>query len=708
MNKVIFTLISLFLFTTGVLAQSDAAGRVADPVDPLIVTLVVLALVLLVTTVFYFVLASGTVDEAQSTSKNDKKKFDTHKILSNFNKKQLHRLIDNMKAGNKTKIIAGLLMLFLLQDNALMAQSSDPSSIDFKQGGIIITLILISLPIIAGIIIGIFRVQRTRRRMKAKRLQKDAEQAAAYLSSLPQEQLDKDLTEHDQMLDYQLEPGVLSGNLPPKDDRGILKNINENVGIRFVMQKKRAIPRPEVDQQLSKLVLWYIICSTIWLIFGTTVGEYLGIKFIAPDVDHQSWLGFGRLRPVHTNSVFWGWASLAMMGLAYYSVPRVGNNRLYSVKWGWWALWLINLSVLLGSITLMMGINNSGGEFREYIWPIQALFGLGVILTLMNFVKTIARRKVKEIYVSNWYIVAALMFGVTIMVVAYLPFWQNGLGETITQGYYMHMGVGMWFMMMVLGLVYYYLPQQLNKPIYSYSLGILAFWTQILFYTEIGSHHFVFSSIPWWLQTVAIVGSVGMAIPVIAGTTNFLMTFKGSWHKLSGSYTLPFMLVGIIFYFTGSLQGSAEALRTTNLYWHFTDFTVAHSHMTMYGIITFFLWGFIYAVVPRLTRNEPPQPWVGIHFWMAFIGLMFYIVALMIGGTLRGMSWMAGNPFIESVKLMAPYWLWRAIGGSLMWLSHLVFAYNLYKMIKPDKELEMSEEIIAQLETSAAVTKENN
>jgi cytochrome c oxidase cbb3-type subunit 1 len=239
----------------------------------------------------------------------------------------------------------------------------------------------------------------------------------------------------------------------------------------------------------------------------------------------------------------------------------------------------------------------------------------------------------------------------------------------------------MWFMLFTLGVVYYFLPQQLNKPIYSYSLGILAFWTQILFYTLIGSHHFVFSPIPWWLQTVAIVGSAGMIIPVAAGTTNFLMTFKGAWYKVPGSYTLPFFLVGIIFYFTGSTQGTAEAFRSTNLIWHFTDFTVAHSHMTMYGIICFFVWAGIYAVIPRLTGKEPPQITVGAHFWLALIGLLFYTVPLMYGATLKGMMWVAGKPFIEGVAFMAPYWLWRAIGGSLMWFSHLFFAYNIYKML---------------------------
>ena len=451
--------------------------------------------------------------------------------------------------------------------------------------------------------------------------------------------------------------------------------------------------------ELSRLVIWYLITATFWLIFGTTVGEYLGIKFVAPDADSLSWLSFGRLRPVHTNTVFWGWASLGMLGLGYYSVPRVGNKPLFSYKLGWYALYLINATVLLGNIALMAGINNGGGEYREYIWPIMLLFGIALALTLYNFLKTIARRETKEIYISNWYIVAAIMFGITIAIVAYVPAWQNGLGETIIQGYYMHQGVGMWFMMFTLGLVYYYLPQQLNKPIYSYSLGILAFWTQILFYTLIGTHHFVFSSIPWWLQTVAIFGSVGMVIPVAAGTTNFLMTLKSGWYQLADSYTLPFFLVGTIFYFTGSMQGTAEAFRSTNLLWHFTDFTVAHSHLTMYGIISFFLWAAIYTLLPRLTRNEAPQITVGAHFWLALIGLLFYTVPLMYGSTIRGKMWMEGLPFIDSVVLMAPHWLWRAIGGTLMWISHFFFAYNLYKMMPSTQIVDVNEKAIEILQT---------
>lgn len=174
---------------------------------------------------------------------------------------------------------------------------------------------------------------------------------------------------------------------------------------------------------------------------------------------------------------------------------------------------------------------------------------------------------------------------------------------------------------------------------------------------------------------------MGMVIPVVAGTTNFLLTFKGDFGKIANSYTLPFLLVGIVFYFTGSLQGTAEAFRYTNLLWHFTDFTVAHSHITMYGIIAFLLWGGIYALVPQLTGNEPSHPMVGAHFWIAFIGLLLYSVPLMIGGTLKGMMWMDGKSLIDTVEMMAPFWLWRAIGGTMMWISHLLFAYNFYRMV---------------------------
>lgn len=706
--RILLTLFSaIFLLPAIAVAQTTDTAPISQNPGLIEIILLCLMVALVFAAAVILIIKSKEAIQTLRNMDSNSDKVRHEKYLKNLDAEQIKRFLDYQQNGknplkNTTSKILLPITLFVATSlicNDLFAQTAaKPTGSIFSQGGIIITLILILTPILAGIVLMIVKVNNIIKRNRYKQNLAEVKDLTEYLKTLPEDEVTEALKNRKAILDYKLSKTELAGTLAPNDERGIISNVNEHANIRFIAEKRKALKRPNVDPKLSKLIIWFLISATAWLIFGTTIGEYVGIKFVSPDVDHISWLSFGRLRPVHTNAVFWGWSSLAMLGLGYYVVPRVGNVEIHSIKWGWYTLYLINASVVLGTLCLMAGINNAGGEYREYIWPVQLLFAIGLILTLVNYLKTIAFRKTKEIYVSNWYIVAAVIFAIVITIVAYVPFWQDGLGETIIQGYYMHQGVGMWFMLFTLGLVYYYLPQQLNKPIYSYSLGILAFWSQIFFYTLIGTHHFVFSAIPWSLQTVAIVGSVGMVLPVIAGTTNFLMTFKGSWNKVSGSYSLPFFIIGTIFYFSGSLQGTAEAFRFTNLTWHFTDFTVAHSHLTMYGIVAFFLWGGIYAIIPRITHQEPPQITVGIHFWMAFIGLLFYSVPLMIGGTIKGLMWQEGKAFIDTVSMMAPYWLWRAIGGTLMWVSHLVFAFNMYKMIAPRNVINIQEAALKNLE----------
>jgi cytochrome c oxidase cbb3-type subunit I len=602
--------------------------------------------------------------------------------LSDLDEEKINVLLKlkNKEKANTQKVI--VFITGILLSNSAFAQAESMQESLAEQPGIIITILLIVIPLLLITLFLLFKVVTGIRQLGKKQKDEKARMLAGYISNLNADEIGAVLSQGIPKSSHHLDNSEQSGFQEANDKNGIIRKTAAGSPVNFVPSKTRALNYPKINPGLGKLILWYLGCATFWLIFGTTIGEYLGIKFVAPDIDHQSWLSFGVLRPIHTNAVFWGWSSLAMLGLGYYVVPIVSNTSIFSLRQGYITLLLINTCVVAGSLCLMAGINNGGGEYREYIWPVMILFAAGLVISLRNFLLTIAKRATREIYISNWYIVSAVIFVIIIAVIAYWPSWQNGLGETIVQGYYMHQGVGMWFMLFTLGLVYYFLPQQLNKPIYSYSLGILAFWTQILFYTVIGTHHFVFSAIPWSLQTVAIVGSVGMLIPVTAGTVNFLMTFKGGWHKVGNSYILPFFLVGIIFYFTGSYQGTAEAFRYTNQLWHFTDFTVAHSHLTMYGIIAFLLWGCIYAIIPRITGKEPPQVGVGVHFWLALIGLMFYTIPLMIGGTLKGLQWMDKKPFIDSVVMMAPFWLWRAIGGTLMWLSHWVFAFNFYRMVQ--------------------------
>ena len=694
---------------TAVYGQTDIKAAIPDqPLKTLLILLLLISILMLGAAVYYLYRIKTTKDQwKKQANKDSTKRFNEYiDGLTSSEIEEILKLKDSSQANegprqvksNGLGIPAILLPALLLASEICFGQGAKPRNL-LQEPGIIITAILILLPLLAGILIMIVKTAAAFRQQRNKYNLKEAKAFADYLKTADAKDQTQHLVERKTSLDYHLTDHELAGEHIGEaiDDKGIISNVQPDGFPPFVAVKKKALKRPNIDPSLSKLIICYLCCAAFWLVFGTTVGEYVGIKFVAPDADHVSWLSFGRLRPVHTNAVFWGWASLAMLGLGYYVVPTVSNTKLASIKLGWYSLFLINASVILGTFSLMAGINNGGGEYREYIWPVALLLAAGLLLTLINFFKTIAKRTTKEIYVSNWYIVSALMFVLVISTVGYTPWWQKGLGETIVQAYYMHSAVGMWFMFFTLGLVYYFLPQQLNKPIYSYSLGILAFWAQILFYTMVGTHHFVFSSIPWWLQTTAIVASIGMIIPVGAGFTNFIMTFKGAWHKLAGSYTLPFFLVGIVFYLTASLQGTAEAFRSTNLIWHFTDFTVAHSHLSMYGIISFFMWACTYSLLPRLTGREAPQITIGAHFWLALIGLLFYTVPLMYGATLKGLSWIEGKPFTEGLVLMAPYWLWRAIGGSLMWMSHLFFAYNIYKMVANYKTVGVKEAAIERL-----------
>ncbi|HRP48068.1 MAG TPA: cbb3-type cytochrome c oxidase subunit I, partial [Trueperaceae bacterium] len=212
------------------------------------------------------------------------------------------------------------------------------------------------------------------------------------------------------------------------------------VGRPLTVSKTSVEPVADTDTAWTRLIFSYASWATVWLIWGTLIGLYLSLKFAAPDMEHIAWLSYGRLRPVHTNTVFWGWSSLAMIAAALYVVPRTSQRRLWSYPLAWVSLWLVNISVLAGDLLLMAGINNGGQEYREFIWPVQAVFAVGVILIAYNFIRTIADRGIEEIYISNWYIMGGLLWTIPLVIIAYIPsYQQNAISETVIQGYYMHM-----------------------------------------------------------------------------------------------------------------------------------------------------------------------------------------------------------------------------------------------------------------------------
>ena len=438
--------------------------------------------------------------------------------------------------------------------------------------------------------------------------------------------------------------------------------------------------RDNVEPEDIALFSAFTLSATFWLLFATAVGVILSFKFPYPDWATSPYLSFGRLRAIHTNGTFYGWASVALSGAALYVASRTSGIPVAGKRFAWAGLLLYNLAAIAGTITLDLGINNGDQEYREWTWWVIVIFLLAVICSFIALATTVARRIEPEIYISNWYTLGAFVFTILLGITAYVPVYQYGMGQVAVQAFYMHNAVGMWFTFLALGVTYYALPKLLNRPIYSYALGVLGFWTNLFFYPMIGAHHYEFTPLPWWFQTLAIVFSVGMLVPVWAGTGNFFLTMRYSWETIRRSYALPFIVVGVAYYFIGSTQGTVEALRSLQALWHLTSYTVGHSHATMYGFITFIAWGAIYALLPRATGKRPSVIITGLHFWLATVGVTAYVLFLSVGGTEQGIAWASGNPFIASVEAAAPYWLGRAVSGVAMFAAHVLFAYNVYLM----------------------------
>ena len=465
-----------------------------------------------------------------------------------------------------------------------------------------------------------------------------------------------------------------------KDDAAGHAPISKEAGASIAQGTVRERPTNALEDgpALRNVLSAYAACGALWLVFASAVGLLMSLKLSYPELGTLPALSFGRLRPIHTNAAFFAWAAPALIGLALYIGARTSGTRLFSTRAAWLGLVLLNVAAVSGTVALDLGINNGDQEYRE--WPIwtQLILVAALLVSAWNLIATIAHREEKRVYLSNWYTIGGLLWMVVVSVVAILPWYQRGLGQVSVQGYFMHNAVGLFFTPLSLGMLYYALPKVLGRPIHSYALGILAFWTNLTFYPIIGSHHFIYSPLPWWLQTTAIVFSVAMLIPVWAGSSNFFLSMRGTSERMHRAAV--FILIGVLGYLLGSTQGTVEAFRSLQAIWHFSQFTIGHSHLTMFGFVTFAAWGGIYALLPRATGKAPSAWGVETHLWLATVGLAIYVLAMSVGGTVQGLDWLQGAPFIKSVIDMAPYWLWRSIGGLFMLVANVVFAWNVWTM----------------------------
>jgi len=441
--------------------------------------------------------------------------------------------------------------------------------------------------------------------------------------------------------------------------------------------------RVKADRSSAGPTLLCLSLAVAWLVLGSLAGLTASLKMHWPDwLTGPEWLTFGRIRPAHLNMVIYGWSSLAGVGIALWLIPRLLKTELVG---GWYAyvgalVW--SLGVFIGVLSILAGYS-TGLEWLEFpLFPAcflvvgGALMGVPLILTLRN-------RKVQHLYVSVWYLGAALIWFPLLYAVANAPGIHFGVEQATMNWWFGHNVLGLWFTPLGLAAAYYFIPKVLGTPIYSYNLSLLGFWSLAFFYSQVGGHHLIGGPVPTWLVTLSIVQSVMMIIPVFAVAVNQHMTVLGHFRALQFSPTLRFIVLGAMMYTLASVQGSIEALRSVNTITHFTHFTIAHAHLGLYGFFAMVMFGSIYFVMPRVIGHEwPYAPMISLHFWLVLGGFAIYFVALSIGGWLQGLAMLdAKQPFMASVAVTIPYLEARSIGGGMMVLGHLVFACHFFLMI---------------------------
>jgi cytochrome c oxidase cbb3-type subunit I len=445
-------------------------------------------------------------------------------------------------------------------------------------------------------------------------------------------------------------------------------------------------------------VKFFIYSAIFWLVIGMGAGLLGALEFSFPDLTKGvSQLSFTRLRPAHVNTVAFGWLSMANIGSALYIIPALCKTKLHSEKLANFVCYVWNFVIGAGFITLINGYTE-GREYAEYREPFDILVVVGLVLLSYNLFKTVLDRKVKKLYVSVWYIMGAFFWMPLVYIVGNRTFVaMEGLNDGILNWFYGHNILGMWFTVLGVGIAYYMLPKMSGKPVWSHSLSMMGFWTIAFFYAPTGTHHLLQSPVPEWLKALAVIFSAALVIPVITVLTNFYMSMRGSWWMLTTNMPLRFVLTGAFWYLVTCFQGPFQATRGINWYIHFTQWVVGHAHAALLGTFTFFVIGSIYYGLQRITgRRIYSVRLVKWHYWLLLIGFTLFFFALTIGGLQQSVGWALGYPVAQWSLTLPPMWLVRSIGGTLMFLSSCLFAYNIYMTTK-------SESISTQAELDAAV-----
>jgi len=455
-----------------------------------------------------------------------------------------------------------------------------------------------------------------------------------------------------------------------------------------------------LDQKYNfDIVKWFTVASVIYLVVGTLVGVLIASQLAWPVLNFDTAeLSFGRLRPLHTNAVIFAFGGCALMATSFYSVQRTCGVRLWSDKLAWFVFIGWNLIIVSAVITLPLGLT-SGKEYAELEWPIDIAIAVVWLAYGLNFIMTIATRKTSHIYVSNWFFLSMIIMITYLHVVnslaipvsafkSYSVF--SGVQDAMIQWWWGHNAVGFYLTAGFLGIMYYFVPKQAGRPIFSYRLSVIHFWALTFGYVWLGAHHLQYTALPDWTGSLGAAVSLAMIIPSWGGAVNGMMTLSGAWDKLRTDYVLRFLIVSLAFYAMSTFEGPVMSAKSVNALSHYTDWTIGHVHSGALGWVAMVAAGALYHLVMKLWNTEMfSAKLVNLHFWLATVGAVIYIIAMWVSGIMQGLMWRDYDEFgtltytfAESVAAMHPYYAMRAVGGLIYWLGGAVMLYNVIMTIR--------------------------
>ncbi|MBE9563787.1 MAG: cytochrome-c oxidase, cbb3-type subunit I [Proteobacteria bacterium] len=452
------------------------------------------------------------------------------------------------------------------------------------------------------------------------------------------------------------------------------------------------------------VVRQFAIATVVLGIVGMLVGVFIASQMAWPVLNFDTpWLSFGRLRPLHTNAVVFGFGGSALFATSYYVVQRTCHTRLFAPALAQWTFIGWMLVILSAVITLPLGYTSSK-EYAELEWPIDLLITVVWVSYAVVFFGTIAKRRVKHIYVANWFfgsfIITVAMLHIVnsaVLPVSFLKSYSvySGVQDAMVQWWYGHNAVGFFLTAGFLGIMYYFIPKQAERPVYSYRLSVVHFWALSFTYIWAGPHHLHYTALPDWTQSLGMAFSLILLAPSWGGMINGIMTLSGAWEKLRTDPILKFLIVSVSFYGMSTFEGPMMAIKTVNALSHYTDWTIGHVHSGALGWVAMVSIGAMYFLIPKLFDTEIySKKLIETHFWIATIGIVLYITSMWISGIMQGLMWRAINSdgtltysFVESVQAMHPFYIVRAGGGLLFLTGMLIMAYNLTKTIAQGKAI---------------------